>query len=82
MKDDLIDQIPQLNLWLEFGVSQKTHLSLLSLGLTRNTVIELSEYITNTKMTKKECLIWLKEQNFEQLNISKIIINDINNNVL
>lgn len=81
LKDDLIGQIPQLNLWLEFGVSQKTHLSLLSLGLTRNTVIELSEYITNTKMTKKECLIWLKEQDFEQLNISNIIIQDIKKNI-
>lgn len=80
-KNDLLEQIPQLNLWLEFGVSQKTHLSLLSLGLTRNTVIELSEYITNTKMTKKECIEWIKLQNFEQLNISKIILQDIKKNI-
>src|SRR5690606_9805937 len=39
-RQDLLENIPQLNLWLEFGVSQKTHLSLLSLGLTRNTVVE------------------------------------------
>ena len=76
-KQDLITQIPQLNLWLEFGVSQKTHLSLLSLGLSRNTVIELSGYITNSTMSKNESVAWLKSQNLEQLDLSPIIIEDI-----
>ncbi|RKS01460.1 DEAD/DEAH box helicase [Flavobacterium sp. 102] len=80
-KKELLDQIPQLNLWLEFGVSQKTHLSLLSLGLTRSTVIELSNYITNTQMSKNECLQWLKEQDFEQFDISTIIVEDILKNI-
>jgi superfamily II DNA/RNA helicase len=76
-KHDLLSDIPQLNLWLEFGVSQKTHLSLLSLGLSRNTVIELTDYIINTQMTKEESLNWIKEQNLEQLELSPIIIEDI-----
>lgn len=76
-KHDLLQYIPQLNLWLEFGVSQKTHLSLLSLGLSRNTVIELTKYIINTQMSKSEGLIWLKEQNLTQLELSPIIIEDI-----
>lgn len=76
-REDLIQDIPQLNLWLEFGVAQKTHLSLLSLGLTRNTVIELSSFIANTEMSKEESLVWLKEQNLEDFNLSTIIIEDI-----
>lgn len=76
-RHDLLDDIPQLNLWLEFGVSQKTHLSLLSLGLSRNTVIELTTYIVNTQMSKEESLNWIKEQNLEQLDLSPIIIEDI-----
>lgn len=76
-RHDLLTNIPQLSLWLEFGVSQKTHLSLLSLGLSRNTVIELTTYIIRTEMSKEESLNWLKEQNLEQLNLSPIIINDI-----
>ena len=76
-RQDLLDDIPQLNLWLEFGVSQKTHLSLLALGLSRNTVIELTTYIVNTQMSKEESLNWLKEQNLEQLDLSPIIIEDI-----
>ena len=76
-KQELIDSIPQLNLWLEFGVSQKTHLSLLALGLSRNTVLELAKYIISTEKSKEECLIWLKSLNFDELDLSPIIIDDI-----
>ena len=76
-RHDLLENIPQLSLWLEFGVSQKTHLSLLSLGLSRNTVIELTNYFTNTQMSKEESLNWLKEQNIDQLDLSPIIVEDL-----
>jgi len=76
-RQDLLENIPQLNLWLEFGVSQKTHLSLLSLGLTRNTVVELSKYITNTNMTKEEALKWITEQEIAQFELSPLILEDI-----
>ena len=80
-KHELLEYIPQLNLWLEFGVSQKTHLSLLSLGLTRNTVIELAQYITDSNMTKDDVLIWLNEQDFEKFDFSPIIIDDIKSKI-
>lgn len=76
-RNDLIKEIPQLTLWLEFGVSQKTHLSLLALGLTRNTVVELSEFIVNTEMNKEEALNWIKESNLTQFELSKIVLQDI-----
>lgn len=76
-KKDLIDNIPQLNLWLEFGVSQRTHLSLLALGLSRNTVLELSRYIISTNKSKEECLVWLKSMNLDELNLSPIIISEL-----
>ena len=76
-KNDLLNNIPQLNLWLEFGVSQKTHLSLLALGLSRNTVIELTKYITSTERSKEECLNWLRSLNLDELDMSPIIVEDI-----
>lgn len=77
-KQDLIANIPQLNLWLEFGVSEKTHLSLLALGLSRNTVISLSDkYITNTHMSQNESLSWLQQLDLESLDISPIMKDDI-----
>lgn len=74
---DLIDRIPDLNLWLEFGVSQTTQLSLLSLGLSRNTVIAITEFITDTNMNKEESLKWLKNAELEQLELSPIMMLDI-----
>jgi len=74
---DLIERIPDLNLWLEFGVSQTTQLSLLSLGLSRNTVIALTEFITNTTLSKLESLEWLKNADLNKLDLSPIMIQDI-----
>ncbi len=76
-RHDLLENIPQLSLWLEFGVAQKTHLSFLSLGLTRNSVIELSSFIANTKMSKEESFAWLTDQDLEYFDLSPIIIQDI-----
>ena len=76
-RHDLLENIPQLSLWLEFGVAQKTHLSFLSLGLTRNSVIELSSLIANTEMSKEEAFTWLTDQDLEYFDLSPIIIQDI-----
>lgn len=76
-RSDFLERIPQLNLWLEFGVSQKTHLSLLALGLSRSTVIELTEFITSSEMSNEECLEWLRNQDLESMELSPIIIEDI-----
>lgn len=76
-RNDLLDDIPDLNLWLEFGVSQTTQLSLLSIGLSRNTVIAISEFITDTNLTKNESVKWLNNNDLESLDLSPIMIKDI-----
>jgi superfamily II DNA/RNA helicase len=76
-REDLIELIPDLNLWLEFGVSQTTQLSFLALGLSRNTVIAITEFITNTNMSKEACIEWLKNADLEKLELSPIMMADI-----
>ena len=77
-REDLIELIPEVTLWLEFGVSQKTHLSFLSLGLSRSSTIEITEkFITNTTMTPNEAKQWLINFDFDSSNLSGIIIRDI-----
>ncbi len=77
-RHDLAEEIPQLNLWLEFGVAQKTHLSFLALGLSRNTTIEVVDrYITNTGMTTEEAFEWLNAQDLETIDLSAIMLADI-----
>ena len=66
------------NASIYFNVPIKTHLSLLALGLSRNTVITLSEkYITNTHMSQSESLTWLRQLDLEALDISPIMREDI-----
>lgn len=76
-QQSLLDEIPELTIWLEFGVSQKSQLSFIELGLSRNTAILLSEYTPNANMTRKECQIWLQKQDLESLELSPILINEI-----
>jgi len=76
-RQDLLNEIPDLNLWLEFGVSQTTQLSLLALGLSRNTVITISEYISKTDLNKENAMKWLIEADIESIGLSPIIVLDI-----
>lgn len=76
---ELLENIPDLSLWLEFGVYEETQISFLSLGLSRQTSISLSELIPNSELTKKDALQWIIETNLETLDLSPILIEEINN---
>lgn len=56
---EFLELVPQLNMWVEFGVSQRTQMSLINLGLSRHTAIELSEYVRDVDFGRKECLEWI-----------------------
>lgn len=64
-REDLIEQLPQFNVFLELGVSQQTQISLIGIGLSRTSTIAVSEFITDDSMTEPQVLRWLVEN--EQL---------------
>lgn len=76
-QDGLLEQIPDLHIWLEFGVSQKTQISLINLGFTRNTAITLSEYIANDSLSSEECKEWLLRNDISTLPISTIMKEEV-----
>lgn len=76
-KEALVGRIPNLHIWLEFGVSQQTQISLISLGFTRNTAITLSEFIANDSLTREECQLWLTRNDVSTLPISNIMKNEV-----
>lgn len=76
-RNDLISQIPRLNIWLEFGASQDTQISLMNLGLSRTTAIALSEFITADSLNVKQCIKWIEENDINQLDLSIIIKEEI-----
>ncbi|WP_231586942.1 hypothetical protein [Paenibacillus sp. E194] len=74
----LAEQVPQLKLWLEFGASQKTQISLMGLGLSRTSAVLISEYITNDSMEPEDCIKWLRSIDIEVLGLSPIVVEEIN----
>lgn len=76
-KQELSQRIPDLHIWLEFGVSQETQVSLITLGLTRQTAISLSEFIANDHLTKEECLDWIYKNDLTTLQLSPLVIDEI-----
>jgi hypothetical protein len=60
-RSDLIAQIPDLAILLEFGVSQQTQISLIGLGLSRTSAISLSEIIAADALTGTGVLGWLSD---------------------
>jgi len=76
---DLIDNELDIGTQLEFGVSTRTLLSLMELGLSRMSAVTLYEKIARDDLTKEGCLQWVteREAQFESMNIPAIIVREI-----
>jgi len=76
---DLLSQLKELNILLEFGVSQTTQLSLMGLGLSRSSTIIISEFITKDSLDKPSCLEWLKENDWITNDMPDIVKREVLN---
>lgn len=54
-RQELLEKIPKLHMWLEFGASQETQISLMSLGLSRNAAISFSKCLASETLTRDQC---------------------------
>tara|TARA_R110000868_G_scaffold117599_5_gene312165 strand:- start:357 stop:2939 length:2583 start_codon:yes stop_codon:yes gene_type:complete len=70
--EHLIPKIPNLKLWVEFGSSYPTQISLISIGLSRSTAIAVSKEIGDMEKEEAFCLNWLKAVNLDDLNLSTL----------
>lgn len=77
INSELVNQVPSLNIWLEFGASQDTQIALMNLGLSRTSAIALSEYIAADNYDMKKCIEWIKATDIELLDLSLIIKEEI-----
>lgn len=78
-RKDLVERLLELNVLLEFGVSQTTQLSLIGLGLSRSTAIAISEIIADDSLNENECLNWLKENDWMTKDMPKLIKRELAN---
>ena len=77
LSDDGPAPVPDIAMMLELGVSRMTELSMMSLGLSRTTAVELSEYIMSDDLTSEGCISWLRSANLEGLGLPALILREI-----
>ena len=74
---ELIDTIPDLSMWLEFGVCEETQISLLTLGFSRQAAIDITELIPNCNYGKDDCIKWLLELDVKNSDLSNNVKEEI-----
>lgn len=74
---DLLKDIPELNIWVEFGVSQRTQISLINLGFSRHTAIELSSYMHDRNLNTQESAKWLVENEISILELPEAVKKEV-----
>lgn len=77
-REDLVDDGIDIGTALEFGVSSRTLLSLLSLGLSRMGAVMLYEYMYNDDMSPEDCKAWINDRSdeFEGMGLPSIVVNE------
>ena len=73
----LLERIPDVSLLLEFGVSQQTQMSLMSLGLSRTTTITVSDLIARDDLTMEEALSWIADQDWDSIELPRLAKREI-----
>lgn len=77
-REDLIDEDFDVGVALEFGVSSKTLLSLMELGLSRMSAVTLYEKIARDDLDRNGCLAWINEHgpNFAGMDLPNLIVQE------
>jgi superfamily II DNA/RNA helicase len=83
-RDDLVDDGLDIGTQLELGVSSRTLLSLMGLGLSRMSAVALYERMARDDLSKEECMAWIaeREQQLHAMNIPAIIVREVRERLL
>ena len=73
---EAIQKIPQLNLWLEFGASKMTQISLMAMGFTRTAALEFAELMVDENYDKNKCLWWFSQNDIHSMDLPTGILTE------
>jgi hypothetical protein len=76
-RDDEIDDLPDVAMMLELGVARTTEVSMMALGLSRASAVELEDHITEDELSPDECLVWLRDANIEGYGLPRLVEREI-----
>jgi hypothetical protein len=81
---DLIDYGLDIGTQLEFGVSSRTLISLMELGLSRMSAVALYENIARDDLSQEECRQWVIERadQLDSMNIPAVIVREMRDRLL
>jgi hypothetical protein len=74
---DLFDDRLDLELYLEFGVGTLTQISMIGLGLSRTSAVELNEWLGDDSLDEAAVLQRLRTRRWEGLNIPNVVKREI-----
>ena len=74
---EAIKKIPQISLWLEFGASKSTQISLMAMGFTRTAALEISDLMVSTDYDKTKCMNWFSKNDIHSMDISPTILYEV-----
>lgn len=66
-------------LYLEFGVSKQTQISLMALGMSRSSVTVISDYIKEDDFNENQCLHWLATNSWREFSLPRLVQLEIEN---
>lgn len=62
---------------MELGVSRMTEVSMMSLGLSRTSVVALSEYITRDELTPEQALEWIASRDISAYDLPALVVAEV-----
>jgi hypothetical protein len=83
-REDLIDHGLDIGTQLEFGVSSRTLISLMELGLSRMTAVALYEKIARDDLDHLEALKWVvdREDQLDGMDLPVVIVRELRERLL
>jgi hypothetical protein len=76
-KLDQIEDLPDVAMMLELGVARTTEVSMMALGLSRASAVELEDRIPEDELTPEQCLEWLRQANIEGFELPRLVKREI-----
>lgn len=71
------DELPDVTMMLELGVSRATEVSFMALGLSRTSVVALAEFITDPGLSRADARAWLAQRDLDAFDLPVVIREEI-----
>lgn len=74
---ELAEDLPDIAMMLELGVSRTTELSLMTLGISRTSAIAVAEYIIDGTLTRDQVVEWIRQRDLDAYPLPDLVREEI-----